>query len=107
MSVYAQHFFLRGVIWTHVESFQAPQVAALGDFTRAPRIRDALLGLCPSVTRLPRQGCEHATGIDPRVAALVYVTAFAPDADETTQSLQEKFPATDIFSHVEVADGRV
>jgi pimeloyl-ACP methyl ester carboxylesterase len=48
-----------------------------------------------------------AAGADPRVAALVYVAAFAPDADETTQSLQEKFPATDIFSHVEVADGRV
>ena len=48
-----------------------------------------------------------AAGTDPRVAALVYISAFAPDADETTQSLQEKFPATDIFSHVEVADGRV
>src|SRR5262245_55320332 len=33
-----------------------------------------------------------AAGTDPRVAALVYVAAFAPDADETTQSLQEKFP---------------
>ena len=31
----------------------------------------------------------------------------ATNADETTQSLQEKFPATDIFSHIEVADGRV
>src|SRR5262252_3430610 len=30
-----------------------------------------------------------AAGTDPRVAALVYVAAFAPDADETTQSLQE------------------
>jgi pimeloyl-ACP methyl ester carboxylesterase len=48
-----------------------------------------------------------AAGTDPRVAALVYVAAFAPDADETTQSLSEKFPATDIFSHIEVADGRV
>jgi pimeloyl-ACP methyl ester carboxylesterase len=48
-----------------------------------------------------------AAGTDPRVAALVYVAAFAPDADETTQSLQEKFPATDIFSRVEVADARV
>ena len=48
-----------------------------------------------------------AAGTDPRVAALVYVAAFAPDADETTQSLQEKYPATDIFSHIEVADGRV
>src|SRR5260370_30805385 len=48
-----------------------------------------------------------AAGTDPRVAALVYVAAFAPDADETTQSLQEKVAATDIFSHIEVADGRV
>src|SRR5215510_14472039 len=29
-----------------------------------------------------------AAGTDPRVAALVYISAFAPDADETTQSLQ-------------------
>src|SRR5262249_52545970 len=43
----------------------------------------------------------------PRVAGLVYVAAFGPGADETTQSLQEKFPATDIFFHIEVADGRV
>src|SRR5215813_2887578 len=48
-----------------------------------------------------------AAGIDPRVEALVYVAAFGPDADETTQSLQEKFKPTDIFSHIEVADGRV
>jgi pimeloyl-ACP methyl ester carboxylesterase len=48
-----------------------------------------------------------AAGTDPRVAALVYIAALAPDDDETSQSLQEKFPATDIFSHVEVADGRV
>src|SRR5215469_3358872 len=48
-----------------------------------------------------------AAGIDPRVAGLVYLAAFAPDADETTQSLQEKFPKTDIFSNVELADGRI
>src|SRR5262245_59825585 len=48
-----------------------------------------------------------AAGMDARVAALVYIAGFAPDADETTQSLQEKFPATDIFSHIELADGRV
>src|SRR5215469_1318492 len=48
-----------------------------------------------------------AAGTDPRVAALVYIAAFAPDANETTQSLQEKFPATDIFSHIEISDGRV
>jgi pimeloyl-ACP methyl ester carboxylesterase len=46
-------------------------------------------------------------GTDPRVAGLVYVAALAPDADESSQSLQAKYPATEVFSHVEVADGRV
>jgi pimeloyl-ACP methyl ester carboxylesterase len=48
-----------------------------------------------------------AAGTDARVAGLVYLAAFAPDEDETTQSLQEKFPPTDIFSHIEIGDGRV
>jgi pimeloyl-ACP methyl ester carboxylesterase len=48
-----------------------------------------------------------AAGTDDRVAALVYIAAFAPDESETSQSLQAKFPPTEIFSHVEVADGRI
>src|SRR6202000_788244 len=48
----------------------------------------------------------HA-GIDPRVAGLVYIAALAPDADETRQGLQAKFPTTDVFSHIDVTDGRV
>jgi pimeloyl-ACP methyl ester carboxylesterase len=48
-----------------------------------------------------------AAGTDDRVAGLVYIAALAPDEDETSQSQQEKFPVTDIFSHIEVADGRV
>jgi len=48
-----------------------------------------------------------AAGTDDRVAGLVYVAALAPDADETSQSLQDKFPATEIFAHIEVADGRI
>src|SRR5580692_12144147 len=48
----------------------------------------------------------HA-GIDPRVAALVYIAALAPDETETSQSQQQKFPVTDDFSHIEVADGRI
>ena len=48
-----------------------------------------------------------AAGNDKRVAALVYICALAPDADETSQSLQEKFPRTDVFGHNEVADGRI
>jgi pimeloyl-ACP methyl ester carboxylesterase len=48
----------------------------------------------------------HA-GTDPRVAGLVYIAALAPDADETSQSQQDKFPRTDVFQHIEVTDGRV
>jgi pimeloyl-ACP methyl ester carboxylesterase len=48
----------------------------------------------------------HA-GTDPRVAGLVYIAALAPDADETSQSQQDKFPKTDVFQHIEVTDGRV
>jgi pimeloyl-ACP methyl ester carboxylesterase len=48
-----------------------------------------------------------AAGADDRVAGLVYIAALAPDEDETSQSLQDKFPATEIFAHIEVADGRI
>jgi pimeloyl-ACP methyl ester carboxylesterase len=48
-----------------------------------------------------------AAGTDDRVAGLVYIAALAPDADETSQSQQEKFPVTDVFKYVEVADGRI
>jgi pimeloyl-ACP methyl ester carboxylesterase len=46
-------------------------------------------------------------GTDDRVAGLVYIAALAPDAGETSQSQQDKFPVTDVFKYVEVADGRV
>ena len=48
----------------------------------------------------------HA-GTDNRVVALVYIAALAPDADETSQSQQDKFPKTEVFQHIEVTDGRV
>jgi pimeloyl-ACP methyl ester carboxylesterase len=47
-----------------------------------------------------------AAGTDDRVAGLVYIAALWPDADETSQSQQDKYPKTDIFSNVEAADGR-
>ena len=46
-------------------------------------------------------------GTDDRVAGLVYICALAPDADETSQTQQSKFPTTDVFSHIEVVDGRI
>ena len=48
----------------------------------------------------------HA-GMDDRVAALVYIAALAPDETETSQSQQQKFPITDVFSYIEVAEGRI
>jgi pimeloyl-ACP methyl ester carboxylesterase len=46
-------------------------------------------------------------GTDDRVVGLVYIAAFAPDADETSTTQPSKFPKTDVLSHVEVADGRI
>ena len=46
-------------------------------------------------------------GADDRVAGLVYVAALAPDFGETAQSLQAKFPQTEIFEHIDIADGRI
>jgi len=48
-----------------------------------------------------------AAGTDAKVAGLVYIAALAPDQTETSQSQQDQFPRTDIFSKVDVADGRV
>jgi pimeloyl-ACP methyl ester carboxylesterase len=48
----------------------------------------------------------HA-GIDDRVAGLVYICALAPDETETSQGQQSKFAPTDVFGHIEVADGRI
>src|SRR3954449_8176724 len=46
-----------------------------------------------------------AAGVDKRVAGLVYIAAVAPDAGETVQNQLDKYPS-DIFTRVEVADGR-
>src|SRR5690242_4747602 len=42
----------------------------------------------------------HA-GTDARVAGLVYIAALAPDADETSQSLLDKFPTPPVFDHLD------
>jgi len=46
-----------------------------------------------------------ASGVDERVVGLVYIAAVAPDVGETVQDQLDKYPS-DIFSRVEVADGR-
>jgi pimeloyl-ACP methyl ester carboxylesterase len=46
-------------------------------------------------------------GTDDRIAGLVFIAALAPDADETSQTQLSKFPKTDVFSQIEVVDGRI
>jgi pimeloyl-ACP methyl ester carboxylesterase len=48
-----------------------------------------------------------AAGVDDRVVGLVYIAALGPDENETSQGQQDKFAVTPVFSHIEVADGRV
>src|SRR5258708_8200586 len=47
-----------------------------------------------------------AAGTDDRVKGLVYIAAVAHDAAETVQGQLDKDP-TEMFSHIEVAGGRV
>ena len=46
-------------------------------------------------------------GIDDRVVGLVYISAVAPDEDETAAEQQAKYPTTELFGEIEVAGGRV
>ncbi len=46
-------------------------------------------------------------GIDDRVVGLVYISAVAPDEDETAAEQQAKYPTTAAFGQIEVADGRI
>jgi pimeloyl-ACP methyl ester carboxylesterase len=48
-----------------------------------------------------------AAGMDDRVVGLVYICALAPDAGETSQNLIDRYPTTPVFSHIEVAEGRI
>src|SRR5262249_15209174 len=48
-----------------------------------------------------------AAGTDDRVAGLVYIAALAPDESETSQQQLDKFPVTEVLSHIEVVDTRV
>jgi pimeloyl-ACP methyl ester carboxylesterase len=45
-----------------------------------------------------------AAGVNPKVNALVYVAAFAPDLNETIGELTQEYPAA-ILQHLELVDG--
>jgi pimeloyl-ACP methyl ester carboxylesterase len=115
--------FVHG-IWADGSSFRnvIPALQAEGhDVIAVQQSLDTLRGDVASVTRAlgrvrsPAILVGHsyggtvitAAGMDDRVAGLVYIAALAPDENETSQSQQTPFPTTEIFSQIEVADGRL
>ena len=48
-----------------------------------------------------------AAGTDDRVAGLVYIAALAPDETRPRRACRRSSPHTDVFAHIEVADGRI
>jgi pimeloyl-ACP methyl ester carboxylesterase len=50
-----------------------------------------------------------AAGTDDRVVGLVFIAALAPDVDagETSQSIQQNYPVTDVFKYVQPGDARL
>ena len=48
-----------------------------------------------------------SAGTDDRVAGLVYIAAVAPDANETVNAQLQSFPPTEVFKHIEAAEGRI
>ena len=46
-------------------------------------------------------------GTDARVVGLVFIAALAPEVGETSSTQLMNFPAADVFSGVEVAEGRI
>lgn len=50
-----------------------------------------------------------AAGTDPRVVGLVFISALAPDVDagETSASILNNYPVSEVFQYVEPGDGRL
>src|SRR5258708_730687 len=76
-------------------------VAAVHRALKPGRSPTILVGHSDGGTVITAPGVEHC-GAGP-----VYIAALAPDEDETSQSLQDKFPKTDVFSQIEAVDGRI
>ena len=79
------------------------------DVTFAKRAMDVVNGPIVLVGHSYGGSVITAAGTEPRVNALVYINALAPDtaAGETSQSIQQKFPTTDVLKHIKVVNGRI
>src|SRR5271154_1811358 len=73
---------------------------------------DTLEGDVAAVTRALGRGSSPAILVGHSYGGTVITAGGADDRGareegETSQSLQEQFPVTDIFAHIEIADGRI
>lgn len=99
VSVHARiHLFFRGFLSCCVVTVKAPGCAhalADGPTLRIQRLRPCLHPECkgaPSAFNLYSVVITEA-GNDPKVAGLVYIAAFAPDAGESVETLIQNTPA--------------
>jgi pimeloyl-ACP methyl ester carboxylesterase len=76
-----------------------------GDVAAVKRTLDRVKSPCVLVGHSYGGRVITAAGTDDRVAALVYIAAYAPDAGEMAQSY-ENFPIPDVRKYIEIADGR-
>jgi pimeloyl-ACP methyl ester carboxylesterase len=76
----------------HVAVVQNPTLTLQGDAAAARLIIDAQDGLVVLVGHSYGGAVISEAGTDPKVAALVYVSAFAPDAGESVNTLLSGFP---------------
>jgi pimeloyl-ACP methyl ester carboxylesterase len=77
----------------HVAVVQNPTLSLRGDVAAARLIIDALDGPVVLVGHSYGGAVISEAGTDPKVAALVYICAFAPDKDESVNTLIAGFPA--------------
>ena len=77
----------------HVAVVQNPTLSLQGDAAATRLIIDAQDGPCVLVGHSYGGAVISEAGTDPNVAALVYLCAFAPDKDESVNTLIGGFPA--------------
>jgi pimeloyl-ACP methyl ester carboxylesterase len=77
----------------HVSVVQNPTLSLQGDAAAARLIIDAQDGPVVLVGHSYGGAVISEAGLDPKVAALVYVCAFAPDAEESVNTLLAGFPS--------------
>ncbi len=90
----------------HVTAVHSPLTSVAEDVAAANRIIDAQDGPVLLVGHSYGGAVITEAGMNPKVAGLAYVAAFAPDEGETLGGLAKNFPTTPAFGELRpIADG--